>query len=434
MTDNQRRPGAWPAGTNRPTPSQAAEAARREAQMWAERTDPNLWAEDTDHPSIWSTQPDTPNRKLWLPRQPQQTTAPTPHPNGQPRDTPRPKSTWRPRDLTDILNGTYQAPQPTIGRRDDGVGLFYPGRTHSVVGESEGGKTWFALLAAASELNAGNSVVFIDFEDDAPGVVGRLLTLGVTHTVISERFAYIRPEEPLTADFNKLELAQAIHDLRPTFVPVDGVTEAMALHSMELKDNTDVARFGRMLMRPIAETGAAVATLDHVTKDKEGRGRYALGGGHKLNGLNGAQYTLENRKPFGIGLTGKSTVRIAKDRPGQLRRHALPHSSGMHWFADFSIHSHDESFAEGSLATPIEQTGPFRPTGLMQKVSDALAGAPTPLNVRGVQDRVTGNKDAVRAALARLVDEGFAAVEPGPRGAQNHRLIKPFTDTEGAAT
>src|SRR5690606_34403553 len=131
---------------------------------------------------------------------------------------------------------------------------------------------------------------------------------------------------------------------------------------------------------------------------------------------------------------GKSTVRIAKDRPGQLRRHALPHSSGMHWFADFSIHSHDESFAEGSLATPIEQTGPFRPTGLMQKVSDALAGAPTPLNVRGVQDRVTGNKDAVRAALARLVDEGFAAVEPGPRGAQNHRLIKPFTDTEGAAT
>lgn len=430
MTTNNRVPGAWPTGTRRPTPDQTA-AARREAEIWAEPTDPRIWAEDST-PAWTDDQPPAHNGGLWLPGQPQH---PAPHPPaGTPaEDTPRPAPSWRPRDLTDILNGTYQTPQPTIGRRDDGIGLFYPGRLHSVVGESEGGKTWFALLAAACELNTGNTVVFIDFEDDAPGVVGRLLTLGVTPTAISERFAYIRPEEPLTANFNKLDLGQAIHDLKPTFVPVDGVTEGMSMHGLELKDNSDVARFGRILLRPIAETGAAVATLDHVTKDREGRGRYAIGGVHKLNGLNGAMYVLENRTPFGVGVTGKSTVRISKDRPGQLRRHALPHTSGLHWFADFTLHSHDETFAEASLTTPIERTGPFRPTALMQKVSDAIAGAPDPLPVRGVLDRVGGNSSAVRAALARLVDEGFVTQEPGARGAHLHRLIKPFTDTEGTA-
>lgn len=331
-----------------------------------------------------------------------------------------------------MLDGTYQPPQPTVGHRDDGVGLFYPGRMHAVVGESESGKTWFALLAAASELRAGNAVVFIDFEDDALGVVRRLLALGANARDISDRFAYIRPEEPLGVRLNRQDLAQAIFDLRPTFVPIDGVTEGMSMHGLELKDNTDVATFGRMLMRPIAEQGAAVATLDHVVKDKEGRGRYAIGGAHKLNGLNGAMYMIENRSPFGLGVDGRSTVRIAKDRPGQLRRHALPHSSGLHWFADLVLKSHDETFTEGCLYPPVEHTGPFRPTTLMVKVSEALARAPQPLSVREVQDRVTGNSSTIRAALAALVDEGYVTVEGGARNARLHRLVKPFTE-DGAS-
>ncbi|MEU9068317.1 AAA family ATPase [Streptomyces sp. NPDC048306] len=339
-----------------------------------------------------------------------------------------PVPTWRPRDLEDVLDGTYKPPLPSVGHREDGIGLFYAGRMHSIVGESEGGKTWFALMAVAAELAAGNAVVFIDFEDDAPGVVGRLLALGADRQHIRERFAYIRPEDPLTMGFNRQEIGQAMHDLRPTFVPVDGVTEGMAMHGMELKDNTDVAKFGRLLLRPIAEFGAAVATLDHVVKDKDGRGRYAIGGVHKLNGINGAMYILENRKPFGVGLTGRTTVRIAKDRPGQLRRHALPHTSGLHWFADFVLKSHDETFAEAALYKPIEDTGPFRPTAVMKKVADALTTAHEPLGVRGVQDRVGGGKETVRTALARLVDEGYVTVTSGPRGAQLHSMAKPFTE------
>lgn len=335
---------------------------------------------------------------------------------------------WSPQDLTAILGGTYEAPQPTVGERNDGIGMFYPGRIHSTVGESEGGKTWFALHTCRVEMERGNNAMFLDFEDDAPGVVGRLLAMGVKPELIRDHFAYIRPESPLTEGWNRTELEQALGDLGPTYVTVDGITEGMAMHGMELKDNTHIAQFGRMILRPIAERGAAVNTLDHVTKDREGRGRYAIGGVHKLNGINGAVYILENRMPFGVGVTGKSTVRIAKDRPGQLRRHALPGKEGMHWFADLTLQSHDETFAEAALEAPNAPAGPFRPTTLMKKVSTELAAATEPLSVRGVQDRVTGNKEAVRLALARLVDEGFVLVEEGPRRAQLHRLVKPFTE------
>jgi hypothetical protein len=65
-----------------------------------------------------------------------------------------------------------------------------------------------------------------------------------------------------------------------------------------------------------------------VTKAEEARDRYALGAVHKLNALDGAQYLLDDRRQFGVGITGTSMVRIAKDRPGQLRVHALPSSTG----------------------------------------------------------------------------------------------------------
>lgn len=85
---------------------------------------------------------------------------------------------WQRVDLANVLSGDYTPPKPTVGARSDGVGLFYPGRVHSVASESEAGKTWLALQAAKGELAAGNAVVYIDFEDDEAGVVGRLIRPG----------------------------------------------------------------------------------------------------------------------------------------------------------------------------------------------------------------------------------------------------------------
>jgi hypothetical protein len=268
--------------------------------------------------------------------------------------------------------------------------------------------------------------MFVDFEDDEGGVVGRLLTLGAKREAIRDRFAYVQPDEPIGAAGSRDEVDQALGDLRPTLAIVDGVTEAMTMHGLNPLDNKEAAAFGRLVPRHMARHGAATVCLDHVTKDREGRGRYALGAVHKLNGLNGAAYLLENRQSFGIGLTGHSTVLLAKDRPGQLRRHALKSSGTLYWHADLELTSHDETFVEYAVRPPSEDRARFRPTVLMTRISEALSRAPEPLTVRGVLDRVKGKRDVdVRSALAVLVDEGYVVVTK--QGASHlHKLVKPF--------
>lgn len=346
-------------------------------------------------------------------------------PDGPATPEPEPR-TWRPVDLGPVLDGTYEPTMPTVGQRADGVGLFYPGRAHTASGESESLKTWFALTACRTELDRGNAVVYLDFEDDEAGVVGRLLAVGAHREAVRERFAYIRPEGPMRP-VDRADLHQALGDLRPTLSVLDGVTEALSLHGLELKDNGEVAKFGRTLIRPITESGAAHVSLDHVTKDAEGRGRYAIGAQHKLAGLNGAAYTLENREAFSIGRTGRSTILITKDRPGQLRRHAVRSAGGRHWFADLVGVSHAEDFVEMSIEAAAERTEEFRPTVLMRRVSEALQKAGRPLSTQEVLDRVNGKRAAdVRAALAILIDEGNVSLADGPRGARLHSFVKAF--------
>lgn len=346
---------------------------------------------------------------------------------GADRSAETPRRSWRPVDLGPVLAGTYEPPRPTVGRRDDGVGLFYPGRMHTIASESEAGKTWFALYAVRAELEAGNAVVYLDFEDDEGGIVGRLLAMQTKPEWLRERFAYLKPDDAITAVGNRQDLAEAMGDLRPTLSILDGVTEAMSLHGLEMKDNTDIATFGKLLPRWIADRGPATVALDHVTKSAEGRGRYAIGGVHKLNGLNGAGYVLENRRPFGVGLTGRSTVYITKDRPAQLRRHALPGRDGLFWFGDLVITSHEEEFVEPSLAAPVAapDTG-LRPTAVMTKVSRIIADNPGGLSKNAVETMAGGKATVVRAALELLVNEGFV-LQRKQGSAMVHTHIRPFT-------
>lgn len=327
---------------------------------------------------------------------------------------------WRPVDLSTVLAGTYTPPQPTVGRRTDGHGLFYPGKCHTVVSETEGGKTWFALSACLDEMQAGNHVVYLDFEDDEGGIVGRLLTLGVDRDRIRQHFHYLRPDSPLGTGINMDDLRALLEEYTPTLATLDGITEAMTLHGLNPLDNADAATFNKLLPRKIAATGTAVASMDHVTKNREGRGRYALGAAHKLNALDGAQYVLENRTPFGVGLTGKSTVRIAKDRPGQLRKHALPGKEGMHWYGDLTLDSHADDFAEVAVEPPHERDNSWRPTVLMQRVADFLQQHREVNSKRIIRTKVTGKEAAITGALDYLILDGYVTDKPP------YRLLRPY--------
>lgn len=352
---------------------------------------------------------------------------------GQGYDTP-PGSSWKPVDIGPVLSGDVQQVVPMVGCRDDGQAILYPGRLHTVAGESEAGKTWFCAALVDSEIRGGHHVVIIDPEDNAAGWIGRLTILSTADRVrIADHVTYIQPEEPMPgAGWRSVNPVLIRH--RPTLIIVDGITAAMSLHSLDPLSNADVARFSTEVLRPLTRSGAAVLVTDHVPK-AGAAGRYAIGAAHKLNGVDGAAFMLEARRPFGVGVEGRSTLLIAKDRPGQLRRHGRPAKEGLTWFGDLTFVPHDERFVQLGIKPPpppeeiAAQSERPRPTIYMERVSKAVEGAKQPLTARALLDRVNGKAQTIRQAVAALVDEGFIEIQQKGQ-ASLHVIVKPFRVAE----
>jgi hypothetical protein len=226
-------------------------------------------------------------------------------------------TSWAPVDAAGILSGDLSDEAPAWLARSDGERLIYAGKMHAFIGEPETAKSWVALVACSEAMGSGRHAIFIDFEDSPKGVIARLRAFGVEEETLIRLFHYIRPVEALS-DAAWLDLEEML-SLYPAITVLDGVSEAMALHGLELERNSDVAKFISMLPRRISLRGSAVISIDHVTKDRSTRGRYAIGAQHKLAGLDGAAYTFETLRPFGRGRDGESAMRISKDRTGFVR-------------------------------------------------------------------------------------------------------------------
>ncbi len=211
---------------------------------------------------------------------------------------------------------------------------------------------------------------------------------------------------------------------------VDACTEALAQQGLSSKDDVDISTWLELLPRWAARLGPAVLVLDHVVKDTESRGRWATGSAHKLAGLDGVAYSLEAVHRGGVGLLGRSRLWVEKDRHGQVRGPATVRSTGgKDWAGDLVVDS-TGPFLEAYVEPPAAQVGPFRPTVLMQRISEALVGAGRPLSGREVEDRVAGKAATVRQALGALVDEGHVEVELGHHNSRQHRLVKPYPAPE----
>ena len=333
---------------------------------------------------------------------------------------------WQPVDLQPILAGDYAPPKPVVGQRSDGVGLFYPGKVHTVASASEAGKTWLMLAATFDEIKAGNHCLYIDFEDIEAGIVGRLLTLQLPADAIREQFHYIRPTQSVNAPVHAADLFEAIEAHRPSLAVIDGITEAMAMHGLNVNDNNDIALFGEMLPRKLARNGPATVCLDHVVKNSDSTSRYALGGVHKLNGLDGAAYVLEGRDPFGVGVNGRSAILIAKDRPGQLRKHGLRRKDGLTDFGELVVNSHDDTYAEFEITPAVARSNAVRPTIVMEKISRVYEQYDKPMPQREALAIVGGKTDTARLAFSLLRVEGHLS-DKTP-----HQLLKPYRAEDDA--
>ncbi|MEQ6901815.1 AAA family ATPase [Nocardioides sp. YIM 152588] len=339
-----------------------------------------------------------------------------------------PGASWLPIDLGPIVDGladgTLQRLEPTVGSLDGGGCIFYAGKVNGVAGESGSGKTWTALAVAAQELTEGRAVVYLDLEDDAAGIVGRLLDLGVDPEAVRAAFAYIRPDWRLDEVARSL-LVDLLADRRPALAVVDSTGEGLALDGANPNADEEVARWFRRLPRLLASTGAAVVVLDHTAKAADG-GLWPIGSQRKRAAIDGAQYMQETIRPFAKDTAGLAVLKCAKDRHGTYR-------AGQR-VAELTVDPEPTGGVQVALRAAQEAAttaaGGFRPTGYMERISDALALAEGALTYNDIRDRVTGKKEHIRTAVNVLVVEGYVTTAPGPRRSTLHTLARPFREDD----
>lgn len=329
---------------------------------------------------------------------------------------------WEFVDLDPIIDGTFDPPTPTMAVRSDGIGLIYPGRVHSIVGEPGGGKTWLALHMIVETIQAGGSGALIDYEDTASACVHRLTLLGLTHNEIRSNFTYVRPDGPLVTKSGKVatRTIEQLAGLGADLVVIDSVGESLAVEGLPPNDDDAVTQWFRRLPRMLARTGAAVVGLDHVTKSKDDRGLWAIGSQRKLAAIDGAAYGVNVKVAPTKTKDGKLTVTCAKDRHGA-------HQAGQ-LVANVAI----DNVAEGVRVTLSAPEGKFRPTHYMEQVSRFLEEIPC-ASQRGIVDSVVGRASHIRTAIECLVEEGYVKCDVTKRGNQ-YQLITTFRDEDEVET
>lgn len=329
-------------------------------------------------------------------------------------------TSWAAVDLGPVIRGEEVENRPTMLTRSDGPCLLYPGALHSLYGEPEAGKGWLALQACAEELAAGAHVLYVDFEDRARTQVTRLAALGVEEAVLFERFHYVRPVDAM-GEAGLASVRALLLEFSPSLAVLDGITEAFGLHALSISDNDDVTRWRRMLPHKLMEAGAAVLEIDHVTKDREGRGRYAIGAQHKLSGADVA-LAVQVVTPFGRGREGLMKLTVEKDRHGFLREH----QEGGKRIADFHLASLPDGSVTASLQPPDASSAVFRPTGIMEQVSRLVESTPG-IGVRQIREGVNGKNKHIDHAIGVLLSEGFLARKEDGK-AMRHTSLKPFRE------
>jgi hypothetical protein len=333
---------------------------------------------------------------------------------------------WDRVDLTDYVTGKQSTPPPTIGRRKDGACLFYRGKVNGIHGESESAKTWICLHAAADELIAGECVMYLDYEDDAAGIVGRLMALGVPGDVILARFFYRNPETAITAEaLDKLKTEARDCSL----IVIDATTEAMQVEGLKGRDENDVAEFHNRLSRPLAKCGAAVVIIDHVVKDEAARHLGPVGSQGKRAGITGSSVYVEVIVRMTRGSKGRSRLYVSKDRPGHVRQASTRTETGRDWWGSFAADATNPEALlvtiwpaddEEAAAKSSKGDGKRAVEETCQLIYDAIPTMKEPPSRNALFSRVGGGRTKFDQAMAILIDGDHLLIGHGARGAQLH--------------
>lgn len=353
-------------------------------------------------------------------------------------------SSWRFEDLAQLASGIELPPTPTVFQREDRQGLFYRGAVNDLHGEPGCGKSMIAQIATAQELKNNRDVIYIDYEDSARNVVKRLLLLGVTGEQIISHLHYVRPSakpsSPTSLDGWRETLDYAD---TATLTIIDGVTSCLAYAGLDSNSGDDIAAWYNTMPRLISACGPAVVLIDHVVKSKDNRGRYAGGSMQKLALIDGISYSVDMTKPVGKGVKGTIVIKSGKDRISEIEEHCAVNwsSNGSHLreAARIEINSTDPKLMRVTIARPNmmpsedRQTkrDDFRPTGLMEKISQLVENAIEEPSQSELFDALksdgSGAKTAIMSkAIRLLLEEGYVTNRASRHNRACYRSVRPY--------
>ena len=319
-------------------------------------------------------------------------------------------STWEPVDLGPYLSGELTMPEASVLHRDDGQGLFYPGRVNLLYAKRESGKSWVTLAVARERMLDGERVVFIDLEDEPDSTVSRLLALGIPPTLVSRNFVYLHPEEPLTAmtpqRYGEVQtterklaadraLMQTLVEVRPTLVIVDGMTVLYALHGLSSNDSVETDRVAAWLKALTMRGTASVILVDHVPKSST-RSSDPIGSQHKMAMVSGAAYHAWPTAPLRIGGVGEVDLLVGKDRIGTVRKASTQADPQVAATLRFTS-SDDGERMTVEVRTPVESVRIETEDGGDEEVAAAVESL---------------DEDNRYVALHRLAERDHASVSP----------------------
>lgn len=312
---------------------------------------------------------------------------------------------WHPVDL--VAFGELPPEPPTIG------GLLYPGRRHVISGELESLKSWLVQVLAVQEIRDGHTVIYIDYEQGPRDTLRRIRDLGLTDAEIARGFIYIEPRDGIGEHIN--DVIALLEKHAPTLVAIDAFTGALATHGLDPNKSTDIERFYTNVIDLFRAGGAAVSILDHLTKDRDTRGKYAIGSERKVAAAD-VHLSLETIQPFGRGRTGIARITTLKDRGAYLTR---PRAGELELTSNPTTGQITTTLR---AATPEDQDpadDPFRPTILMDRILEYLAAQTEPVSRKNVTDNIRGNRNWIIRAIDLLVTEQTITETRGPRGAKH---------------
>jgi len=341
-----------------------------------------------------------------------------------PPDIKTPGSTWVPRGtggtVDKVMAGEVTYPKPTVGRMADGSYVLYPARINGCAGESGAGKSWTALYLVATELEAGNTAVFVDFEDDEAGLVTRLIAMGTDPKIVAAGFLYLQPEETMAGPGRDL-FDRALDVIKPSIVVIDSTGEAMANENCDPNSDEAVTSWAKQTVQWVAKKGPAVLLLDHMPKT-DVKALTPIGSQRKRAIITGVQLTqsMANNKTFKQGQAGQAEIRVGKDRSGVHLKGSV--------IARLVVHPvPDRMGGAGCEIKLIPGAEAWGPTIHMEAISKFLEAQPTTeFSTNAITNVVTGKKATLIEALKVLELNGCVETSHGDRGATLYMFVKPF--------